>query len=390
MKRQEQIIVIFFLWLIGVFSLPNFGFAQELNVDFEEQLVLGDDPDAPMEYQFGGPRAIDTDEEGRIYVGGMNRSIRVFSPEGEHITTFGGPGRGPGEFNEITGMKVGNNGEVVVNDSPRFRATVFYNMGDSIATYSPERWKVRQGRQLPKGKILSLSDGRYVFTAKMRDPYFGRSPEDLDNRIVHIAPEDFSEFERSFFDVYEEELFDPGEPLERKMASEDYRLAKLPGDRLAVSNVVYDGIIYILDITRTDKVQRLEGAFTERQRYEILQGDFRTLKRKGIKNFTISNSGLGRFVFQRKISLVNMLASDNWIVNILSLADGTEVSLAMEIFDTVNDSYLGYAYVDDDFATEDGEIKRIHPLHLDDQNRLYYVDYSDDVPVIRVTKITVE
>lgn len=375
-------------------NIPSWGVAQNLDVSFSEKMVLGNDADASKAYLFSNVQELDTDSQGRIYIADVNNQIRVFSPQGVHITTFGGRGRGPGEFNKISVMVVAADGEVIINDRDQFRITRFFNLGDSLKTYSLNNWKVRQGRQMLQENIVPLGNERYAITSKIRDAYYKRSHKELDNRVVHVVPEDFSEFELSMFDVYREGMFDPSEPLERDMATGSrYHLDKLPDEKLVLSHEVYNGAIYIMEIDDSNKnITEVNGEFAGRQRYTILDGESKELFNRGYTNLVMSSSPLGSFNYQMNLGSEGLFTNDDWIVNVVSVADGMEISFHMEFFDAGDGSYLGYTNIDDDFNTyqQDRPRQSFHPKHLDNQNRLYYVDYTGGVPVIRVTKITVE
>ncbi len=60
------------------------------------------------------------------YVGenGNNR-VSVFTSEGQFVTSFGRRGKGPGQFLELRGIAVDNNGVVYVCDSNNHRVQVF-------------------------------------------------------------------------------------------------------------------------------------------------------------------------------------------------------------------------------------------------------------------------
>lgn len=86
-----------------------------------------------------------------------------------------------------------------------------------------------------------------------------------------------------------------------------------------------------------------------------------------------------------------MLANDKWGLHFIETTDGEgsdQRLYSLEFLDKEG-SYLGYTSIDDDFTTHQ-KTTSFFPKHLDDQNQLYYVDYSSGVPVIRITKIIME
>ena len=48
--------------------LPTFALAQKMTLTLNEQLIIGDDEDAPAEYLFTRPRIVRTDSKGYVYI----------------------------------------------------------------------------------------------------------------------------------------------------------------------------------------------------------------------------------------------------------------------------------------------------------------------------------
>src|SRR5690625_7566686 len=58
-------------------------------------------PDQSLEYQFGEPVAVRTDQEGLIYVADRgSMEVKVFDSDGQYIKRIGGSGGGPGGSRE--------------------------------------------------------------------------------------------------------------------------------------------------------------------------------------------------------------------------------------------------------------------------------------------------
>ena len=53
------------------------------------------------------------------------QELRVFGPDGAHVATHGGKGRGPGEFVDANGLMLGSNGRLWVPDARNGRMSVF-------------------------------------------------------------------------------------------------------------------------------------------------------------------------------------------------------------------------------------------------------------------------
>ncbi|MDE2730384.1 MAG: 6-bladed beta-propeller [Bacteroidota bacterium] len=68
---------------------------QESSFTLREELVIGDDEDAPAEYLFYYPQIVRTDSDGNIYVNDARRAdVRVFDASGQYLITIGRRGKG--------------------------------------------------------------------------------------------------------------------------------------------------------------------------------------------------------------------------------------------------------------------------------------------------------
>ncbi len=88
---------------------------------------------------FGDVNSLAVDADGRIYVADRQASaIRVFSPRGECVRTFGRSGEGPGEFRWLAGITWQPPGYLWAIDAIRDRFTVFDSLGTVLATHPLE------------------------------------------------------------------------------------------------------------------------------------------------------------------------------------------------------------------------------------------------------------
>ena len=85
---------------------------------------------------FGHVTSLAVDGDGRIYVADRQANeIRVFSPDGECVRTFGRSGEGPGEFGWLAGIAWQPPGHLWAFDAMRHRFTVFDSLGTVSATH---------------------------------------------------------------------------------------------------------------------------------------------------------------------------------------------------------------------------------------------------------------
>lgn len=99
-------------------------------------------------YVFGSIGGIVVDDAGRVFVGDADvLEIRVFSPDGGHLFTFGRKGQGPGEFENIDAMRLAPDGSLLVRDVRQARVSVFGLDGEFRRQVPLERpWMQFQNR----------------------------------------------------------------------------------------------------------------------------------------------------------------------------------------------------------------------------------------------------
>jgi len=86
---------------------------------------------------FGDVYSLAVDDAGRIYAAdAQTNEIRMFSPSGDCLRTFGGAGDGPGEFAMLAGIAWREPGYVWGLDALRNRLTVFDTLGVALETHS--------------------------------------------------------------------------------------------------------------------------------------------------------------------------------------------------------------------------------------------------------------
>ena len=102
-----------------------------------EELRIGllDEPCTSL----GNAFSLAVDDRGRIHVADYQTDqIRVFSPEGQCLRTFGREGEGPGEFAMLAGIAWQPPGFLWAMDALRKHLTVFDSRGDVLATHRLE------------------------------------------------------------------------------------------------------------------------------------------------------------------------------------------------------------------------------------------------------------
>ena len=213
--------------------------AQELSFTLHEQLIIGDDEEAPSEYLFYYPEIVRTDSQGNIYVKDSRRAdVRVFDANGRYVTTVGKRGEGPGELREVYGMHVDGDDRVIVADRMSRRFTIFTDMGKSFATKS----LAEDGRTIAPRPILSLDNSFVLKYVKLfANPEGG--PSIKDDRVLHTYDTDFNRLE-TFAQL--DDIYDLDDPFLKSFSTSPsgMNVATNGTDTIVLAPVVYGGYIY--------------------------------------------------------------------------------------------------------------------------------------------------
>ena len=229
----------FFATLVLGASILATAQAQELSFTLQEQLVIGDDEEAPSEYLFYFPEIVRTDSQGNIYVkDALSAAVRVFDANGRYVTTVGKRGEGPGELREVFSMHVDGDDRIIVADRMSRRLTIFADMGKSFATKS----LAEDGRTIQPNPILSL-DNSFVLTyvTLFANPEGG--PSIKDDWVLHTHDTDFNQLE-TFAQL--DDIYDMDDPFLNaySTSSGTMNVATNGTDTIVLSPYVYDGYIY--------------------------------------------------------------------------------------------------------------------------------------------------
>ena len=143
--------------LLGLASSPVDASAQAPSIVLEEVWRLGEEGDDLL---FGEVYDIASDAAGRIYVADdQNSVVHVLSASGSPITTVGGPGEGPGEFQSVDNVTVSPDGGVYVWDSWLGRVSVFAEQPGGEFEFTESVYVERHNEQVPRDLIGVQAEG---------------------------------------------------------------------------------------------------------------------------------------------------------------------------------------------------------------------------------------
>lgn len=119
-------------------------------------MALGNRHKAALQAPFNHPSDIAVAPSGEIYVsdGYGNSSVHRFTKDGNYLSSFGAPGKGPGQFLVPHSIRIANDGRVYVCDRENNRVQVFSRDGEFL-----DQWTDFKG---PMGIHIDASQTVYV------------------------------------------------------------------------------------------------------------------------------------------------------------------------------------------------------------------------------------
>ena len=126
--------------------------------DGELVASIGDRDRASLQKPFNHPADICVAPSGEMYVadGYGNSCIHRFSPDGVYISSFGSPGRGPGQFLVPHSIRAANDGRLYVADRENNRVQVFSGDGEFLDQWTD--FKCPMGVHIDANQTVYVTD----------------------------------------------------------------------------------------------------------------------------------------------------------------------------------------------------------------------------------------
>lgn len=119
---------------------------------------LGTRDEAALQAPFNHPADACVAPSGEIFVadGYGNSSVHRFTAEGEFVSSFGSPGRGPGQFMVPHSVRVSQDGRVYVADRENHRVQVFSTEGEFLSEWTD--FKCPMGVHIDANQVVYVTD----------------------------------------------------------------------------------------------------------------------------------------------------------------------------------------------------------------------------------------
>ncbi|NGP87287.1 6-bladed beta-propeller [Fodinibius halophilus] len=228
MRTKISVIIVFFL--IVSCGSPDDPYAGEyIELSFEERLTFGQ-PDSLSKSTIHYARDLRLGPAGRIYVADAGVSkIKVYSPEGKLVNSFGKRGRGPGELTGIKGFAV-TDSTVLVWDKNIQRMSIF-GLDGQLRT-------VRNFEGLPSPMYLYPFRNSYL--ALHGDGHYGN--QFSKTRLGHIYSSDFSDRKKDFLIL--DEVNEHFEDISQLLLTRFGNILIQDNQKFLFIPIIYNGNIY--------------------------------------------------------------------------------------------------------------------------------------------------
>jgi hypothetical protein len=143
---------------------PRWGPAEVWRVGPEARLSLGV-LDGGEAYQLVSIAAAARQSDGDLVVADAGaRTVRLYGPDGAHRRMLGGPGRGPGEFQNPQQIRIGAGDSILVWDDAAYRLTRFGPDGELAGVQTVSREAIARSVEPPlyPGRAWMLSGGELL------------------------------------------------------------------------------------------------------------------------------------------------------------------------------------------------------------------------------------
>lgn len=370
-------IILFFTIIV---ILNGISFGQNINVEIEELLVLGNDENASEDYLFSFPQHICTDKKNKIYISDKNVcKIRVFDQNGKFIKSIGQNGQGPGEMLEISCFTIDQNDDLIIVDMKNMRFTRFINMGDSALCYN-----FSNNYYLGPSKIRSFgADGFIGYYIDNSPSYFRMRPYTESDNLFHIYNHDFSKITESIINTneiwnFEDDPFLRTQPGRNGSVNMDI----FHSIKIIISSSFYNGIFYIFEkVNNRWNKKTLRGSQIKGKSYELYD---KLPKVKNIEDFPVGLFAMSgqdyRFIGRKLHSSRGVFfIKKNIIINFIARLDKNSKKNinGIEFFDKEG-KYLGYGQLSNKKKKYDNLLRKFVILWKDKSDRFYISSENDE------------
>jgi hypothetical protein len=330
------------------------------------------------------PQSAVTDSKGNIYISDhADRQVHQYSPEGAYLKSYGGAGRGPGEFNRMAEIAVDEKDRLMVLDRFQFKVSRFDTESGSIEEHQFEDMsQINMTTLVPIGEDYFA--GIYMETGR----HIEMTPEMHAVRLYKFGS---GVKERSMFEIFTYQ-FDPEIELQRRLGSGlGHKLTRYSDSELVAGHMVYTGRHFIID-TETGSVKTLENKQLSPPHYHLMDWDSRPAEIDDYYAGAVTASGqTGRHYYQMLHQTMVLGVADGKLIHIYrkNEIEGHGYNDYLELFSEDGD-LIYHDKLPDSLAIDENVRYRSY-LHLDERGRLFVRDnFEMEDPRISVYQLVTQ
>jgi|GEM_PF-1508271 len=345
----------------------------EKAIDDNDFLIL---PDSRVRED--GRGQIRTDDQGNIYLPDHSAmTIRVFDENGNYHYNIGRLGNGPGEFTNILSLDLFGD-ELSVFDRGNNRIVQFLTSGESLRTIM-----VDGNQMIPAISMHRFTDEEYLFLHKASTRIPIENGElNRKSSFLHIFDRRFSRPQHSF--GHADTLIDTSSAFADmyitgmntgRVWMEDHALWFVPG--------VYSGRIF--KYAKTDGAWKMSGEFKGHLFSDeaILEGSDEAGEISIVVYAPRQETFSGKVL---STSLGIFRLNDGRVMHVSSQYRDDERQTIVEVFNEEGE-LEGLGRLDEFTFDGDDRGSGIGPFWKDQNDRFYFLDHSEDAPVLRTGMI---
>lgn len=370
MRNLLTIIITFlpYIFLYGCTSDSD-GVAIKKNVSILEVLTINEElSESPL---FAYVYNVASDSQGNIYfVDPSTQNIHSYNSDGSFRWSIGGSGQGPGEFEFISSISVGDEDQLYVYDSERVNVTIFDSDGEIINT-----------RAFDFGR-KTIENIRMALNNMLLLPYWD------EGKLIHLYSLESGEIEASLVDF--NEMLQTGDEIEEELFQANPGSAiSLDGNLITYVPEHYDGKIYLFEKTSSGVWQIRDVVMGYKQFDPSVTFHVSEEGSHDRSHYSGYNPrGGGTYVHYEFHSISHGLyqQADGSIIHLSYQAVEDEMHLVVENFDIETLQLRSYSVIEDleiEFRPEK------LPAWMDSKGQIYLADNSN-IPELKVLSLEYE
>ncbi|MBN2415413.1 6-bladed beta-propeller [bacterium] len=361
-----------YIIFILCFGCHLISYSQNVSIQIEEKLIIGNDDSGQRETYFILPQYIRTDTDNNIYIADKNSSrIKVFKKNGEFITYIGKKGQGPGEILEISGISITKNNDLIVMDKLNKRFTRFFDVGNNFISY-----KFIDSKCIDPNHIICYTDTSFII-------YYPAFQENVisGSHVFHQYTDDFANVVTSFGTI-NEIWRDDEEKAKNAFPSFPGHISISPNGDVLFLPFLYNGTFY--RYKSSDRSFQLFSYTREKllKSYKRLNDNRKLVEFKKMPGLLRTSSPAGKFTIQILCKSCGIYQKSNGDIFIFYyVVDKNNVYYYVDVFNVKNE-YIASQRLFARIEGENTEKMFDKILWMDKDNNFYANGYLNDYSVV--------